>query len=206
MSNLGEGAATVVSKMSGARTVALVREEINPNKTASARALGLVDTAAIAREIIAIPDDQWDTAQDLEANYNKGGAIRQARHVIFRFCDKRTIPFHCFDLPAWDAWRDRLLPIMLEAVKPYGYRDGFFPRIMLAKLPAGGFIAPHVDGAASVSRPHKIHVPIQTNAQAYIFVGDERFHLAEGLMALVISWECSVSPPCGLFAEKPSGS
>ena len=177
---LERGRQHAVSIVNELRTVALLREEINPHKTATLRELGPVDLRGIERDILAIPSDQWDTTTDHEANYNKNGAIRQASHIIFRFSDKRAVPFRCFDLPAWDGWRERLMPIMLDAVRPYGYGRGFFPRIMLANLPAGGFIPPHVDGASTVSRPHKIHVPIVTNSDTFIFVGDERFHLAAG--------------------------
>jgi hypothetical protein len=178
--NSSEGDRRLRSIVNEMRTVALLREEINPQKTATLRDLGRVDLRGIESDILAIPDDEWDTATDHEANYNKGGAIRQACHIIFRFSDKRAVPFRCFDLPAWNRWRDRLMPIMLDAVQSYGYRQGFFPRIMLANLPAGGFIPPHVDGPATVSRPHKVHVPIVTNSDTFMFVGNERFHLAAG--------------------------
>ena len=160
--------------------IASLHAEINPNKTAAVRELGPVDLGAVPAAVVATPDEAWDTADDYEANYNKRGALRDAAHIILRFCDRRERPALCYDLPAWAQWQAQLRPIMDAAVKPYGYARGFYPRIMLAKLPAGAFVAPHVDGDPSGNRPHKIHVPLLTNADTYFFVADQRYHFVEG--------------------------
>lgn len=165
----------------GARTVACLSEEINPNKTGRIRSLGAVDVAAVAADVWSLPASAWDTDDDFAANYNKRGAIRAASHIVLRFCDRRGTPFHCYDLPVWAGWETRLLPIMKAAVQPYGYARGFFPRIMFARLPAGAFIAPHVDGHPRVSRPHKIHVALATNPRAYFFIDRERYRLETGV-------------------------
>jgi hypothetical protein len=162
------------------RTIAWLHEEINPNKTGSVRELGAVDLGSVRSEILELPDNAWDAPEDFEANYNKRGALRATSHIIFRFCDRRQRPSPCYDLPAWQRWSARLLPVMEAAVAPFGYAHAFFPRIMLARLPGGAFISPHSDGASAATRPHKIHVPIVTNAEAYFFVEDRRYHFAEG--------------------------
>ena len=160
--------------------IAYLQEEINPNKTLAVRELGPVDLGTVAADVVATPDEAWDTADDYEANYNKRGALRQAAHIILRFSDRRQRPAPYYDMPAWKQWAPRLLPIMEAAVTPYGYARGFFPRIMLARLPGGTFVAPHVDGEPSGNRPHKIHVPIVTNADTYFFVEQQRYHFAVG--------------------------
>jgi hypothetical protein len=160
--------------------IAYLNEEINPNKTTTVRELGPVDLGTVAADVLATPDEAWDTSDDFEANYNKRGALRQAAHIILRFSDRRQRPAACYDMPAWEQWAPRLLPIMEAAVKPYGYARGFFPRIMLARLPGGAFVAPHVDGEPSGNRPHKIHVPILTNADTYFFVEQQRYHFPVG--------------------------
>jgi hypothetical protein len=161
-------------------TIAWLHEEINPHKTARLRELGPVNLGSLKSEILAVPDSHWDTPGDFEANYNKRGALRSTAHIILRFCDRRERPSPCYDRTPWRHWGSRLLPIMEAAVAPYGYARGFFPRIMLARLPAGAFINPHDDGDPSGTRPHKIHVPIATNPQAFFFIEGERYHLAEG--------------------------
>lgn len=161
-------------------TTAHLPYEVNPNKTTTVRALGPVDVTGIKEAILQLPESAWDKAEDYEANYNKGGAIRQAAHVIFKFCDRRQTPFRYVDLPAWQEWEARLMPLMLQAVAPYGYKRGLFPRVMFADLPAGGFIPPHVDGDPSMAVPHKIHIPITTNERTYFFQEDERVHMPVG--------------------------
>lgn len=172
---------TSATPAGGPRTIAFLDEEINPNKTATVRELAPVDVRALTEAVLALPAAEWDKTADFEANYNKQGAIRSAAHIIFRFCDRREIPFRYYDMPAWPDWEPLLMPVLEAAVTPYAYRHGFYPRIMLAKLPGGTFIPPHVDGQPHVSVPHKIHVPLVTNPQTFFFVNDERFHLAEGV-------------------------
>lgn len=158
--------------------MALLHQEINPHKTATVRDLGVVDLGRVRADTLALPDAEWDRSDDFEANYNKHGAIRAVAHVIFRFSDRRQTPLRCYDLPVWERWQTRLLPIMEAAVRPFGYARGFYPRIMLARLPAQGFVPPHVDGHVSVA--HKIHVPIVTNPDTYFFVEGTRYHFPEG--------------------------
>lgn len=163
-----------------ASTIAFLHEEINPHKVASVRELAAVDVGAVRHALLATPPDAWDTEEDFRANYNKRGALRAASHIVLRFCDRRQRPAPCYNRPAWEQWAPLLLPIMEAAVEPYGYARGFFPRIMFARLPAGAFVTPHVDGESNGNRPHKIHVPIVTNADAYFFVGQQRYHFEAG--------------------------
>lgn len=69
---------------------------------------------------------------------------------------------------------------MASATQDYGYARGVFPRVMLARMAAGGVIQPHRDANPAAKWPHKIHVPLVTNDKVIFRVeGDER-HLAEG--------------------------
>lgn len=162
------------------RTFAHLAAERNDHKTEGIRTLGAVDLGTTGQAIRALPEDAWDRPDDYRANYNKRGAIKLASHIIFRFSDRRSTPFRYFDMPIWDEWQDRLLPLMHAAVRPLGYERHFFPRVMLARLPAGTFIPPHIDGDALGHVPHKVHIPIQTNDKAFFFLEDERHHLAVG--------------------------
>lgn len=162
------------------REIARLRTEVNRHKTSDIRDLGSVDVESLRRDVLALPEEEWDRPEDFQANYNKGGALKQAAHVIFRFSDRRGSLIRYFELPRWSRWKDRLLPVMEEAVRPLGYDRHLFPRVMLAKLPPGSFIAPHVDGDRRGHVPHKIHVPLETNPQAVFFLGGERHHFEVG--------------------------
>lgn len=172
-SDVSTGASEIV-------TVARLLSEVNRHKTDGVRDLGPVDATDLREDVLALPENAWDRPEDFAANYNKKKAIRQASHVIFRFSDRRESLIRYIELPSWRKWADRLLPVMHAAVRAYGYAAHFFPRVMLARLPAGAFIPPHVDGDARGFVPHKIHVPILTNPEAYFFLDRQRHHLAEG--------------------------
>ena len=154
--------------------------EYTPNKTETVRFLGTFDVAALKQKVLDLDEDFWDKEEDFQANYNKKLSLRYTKHIVFRFANKREKPYQYFALPAWDEWREALLPIMEEIVKEYGYDNGFYPRVMLAKLPPGGMIKPHVDGIPPKVGGHKIHLALKTNPDCFFYIIPERFHFKEG--------------------------
>ena len=59
-------------------------------------------------------------------------------------------------------------------------KHGVFPRVMLARMPAGGVIHPHIDANPAAKWPHKIHVPILTSPAVVSFFGGEEHRFPEG--------------------------
>ncbi len=57
---------------------------------------------------------------------------------------------------------------------------GYFIRVSLAKLIAGGKISVHQDKNFSLTHSHRVHVPLITNEQVHFYVGKERRHLKAG--------------------------
>jgi len=57
---------------------------------------------------------------------------------------------------------------------------GYFIRISLTKLVAGGKITEHRDLNFSLTHSHRVHIPIITNDQVWFFVGDEKRNLHSG--------------------------
>jgi hypothetical protein len=98
---------------------------------------------------------------------------------MFRFINYGDSVFDFHDYPIWDEWKDMLLPIMEQAANALGYKNYCFPRIMLARLPAGGEISSHIDGDAS-HYIHKIHVPLITNSKTMFHVGKKARYLPAG--------------------------
>ena len=143
---------------------------------------GKIDIRALKSRVNELDETQWDREEDFAMNYNKHAksALRQTQHIIFRFSNKQVFPYVYQNCSPWEGWKSLLLPILKKATAPYGYTNGFFSRIMLAKLPAQEFIAPHIDGDERGYAPHKIHIPVQTNDSAYFFLDNQRFHLKEG--------------------------
>lgn len=58
--------------------------------------------------------------------------------------------------------------------------DGYFIRIILARLSPHGWISVHCDDGASLLRSHRNHVAIVTNAGVEFEVADDVRHLAAG--------------------------
>ncbi len=152
--------------------------ESNPRKTDSVRMLGAVDIAALREMVLAIPEEVW--IAENAAKPNRFGALDATRHIIFRFvanfCDWRGAQ----DKPLWAEWKPLIDPVLKAATAPYGYANGDFPRIMLARMAPGGVIHPHRDENPAAKWPHKIHVPLLTNEQVTFYVDGRPHHFREG--------------------------
>ena len=109
-----------------------------------------------------------------------GKVFATTRHIVFRFVTSQQDWRESTDLPLWPEWRDRLLPVMEQATRPYGYVRAAYPRVMPARMAVGAESLPHVDMRPAAQWPHKIHVPLLTNPQVAFRIGDTIHHLGEG--------------------------
>ena len=150
----------------------------NPRKTNSVRHLGAVDIARLREAVLAIPDAVWK--RENANKPNRFGALDATSHIIFRFVSNFTDWRKSDDRPLWTEWRPILEPVLKAATADYDYARGDFPRIMLAKMQPGGVIHPHRDANPAAKWPHKIHVPILTNADVAFFVDGTSYHFAAG--------------------------
>lgn len=150
----------------------------NPRKTPTVRALGCVDIAALQAAVLAIPEEVW--CAENAAKPNKFEALDATRHIVFRFIDSPRDWRSSHDRSMWPQWRELLEPVLAQAVFPYGYAQGVFPRVMLARMAAGGVIHPHIDANPAAKWPHKVHVPLVTNIGAISFFGGEEHHFPTG--------------------------
>ena len=153
--------------------------EPNPRKTNSVRYLGPVDITRLREKVLALPDSVWD--EQNASKPNRFETLGSTRHIVFRFLPKLSDWREAYDLPIWDEWREVLEPVLEQATADYRYERGAIPRVMLARLSAGGMIAAHRDDSRSAKWPHKIHVPITTNPDVVFFVGGTFVKLEEGV-------------------------
>jgi hypothetical protein len=151
----------------------------NPRKTESVRQLGAVDIAALRDAVLAIPEETW--AAENGAKPNRFDALDETRHIVFRFVssfadwrDARN------NERLWDQWAPLLKPVLTKATQPYGYADGNYPRVMLARMAPGGVIHPHRDANPAAKWPHKIHVPLTTNDKVAFFVAGVPYYFPVG--------------------------
>ncbi len=154
------------------------RPAANPRKTTAVRQLGPVDIAALRAAVLAIPEDVWDAEN--AAKPNKFEVLDATRHIVFRFIDSPRDWRRSHDRPAWAQWRGLLEPVLAQAVRGYGYARGVFPRVMFARMPPGGVILPHIDANPAAKWPHKIHVPVTTNAAVVSYFGGGEHHFPPG--------------------------
>lgn len=150
----------------------------NPRKTATIHRLGHVDIAPLRAAVLALPESDW--ASENATKPNRFGVLDATRHIVFRFVSDLRDWRTAYSLPLWDSWRSLIEPILEQAVRPYGYARGDYPRIMLARMAPGGVILPHRDACPSAKWPHKIHVPLLTNDKVTFFIDGIGHHLAEG--------------------------
>jgi len=151
----------------------------NSRKTTSFHDLGPVDVAALRAAVLEIPEAVWQ-AQNA-AKPNRFGALDRTAHIIFRFVSELTDWRQSYDKPMYSAeWRELLTPVLAAATRAYGYEHGAYPRIMLARMPAGGVIHPHRDANLAAKWPHKIHVPLTTNDKVMFYVDGVGRHLPVG--------------------------
>src|SRR5688500_18349735 len=151
---------------------------INPRKTTTDRTLGKVDISGIRDDILAIPEEIWE-AENADKP-NRFEALDRTRHIVFRFVSNFQDWRDSYDRPLWAQWRERLEPVLAEATRPYGYAHAAFPRVMLARMAAGGIIKPHRDANPAAKWPHKIHVPLLTNDRVVFFIDGVGHHFVEG--------------------------
>jgi hypothetical protein len=158
--------------------MSLIPVQAERRKTTSVRFLGPVDIGGIRDDILAIPEEVW--AMENAAKPNKFEELYGTKHIVFRFVDSFADWRYSHDRPLWPEWKSRIEPVLKQACAPYGYAHGIYPRVMLARMPAGGVIKPHVDAAPAASWPHKIHVPITTNPQVQFYVDPHTYHFEVG--------------------------
>jgi hypothetical protein len=150
----------------------------NQFKTKTVRELGAININAIVNDVASIPAHVWE--EQNKEKPNNFYEFYHTQHIVFRFVHELNDCSRSFEFPIWALWKDKIQPLLDQAVQPYGYAEGRFSRIMLAKLTAGGNIKAHKDGNEAATFPHKIHIPIVTNPKALFFVNPKTFHMEAG--------------------------
>ena len=140
--------------------------------------LGPVDVAPLKALVARLSDRVW-LLED-ERKENNFAVFHHTRHIVFRFIEGMRDHRRFYSTPIWSVWRDHVVPVLDQATAGFGFTQRVYPKVMLARLAAGGVIDRHVDGAGANLFTHKIHVPLETNPRVTFFVNDRPFHLEEG--------------------------
>lgn len=139
--------------------------------------LGDIEVDHIIPHVHKISEEQWDAESKWRENdYN---VFTQTQHIVFIFGEGKD--HHEFNVkPMWRIWGQIFQPIIDKVTEPYAYGQGVLVKAMLAKLKSKGTIGKHVDYVIRDKYVHKIHIPLITNPDAIMQIGDKDFHLEKG--------------------------
>jgi len=126
-----------------------------------------IDVALLLREVESLPRQMWGTRGGRVGVHNPAEAIFLRGHAPAE--GERPIE----ERPAL-----ALLPYartIIETLIPAAPL-----RCLLARLPPGATIAPHVDRAPYFAKTIRVHVPVETHDRAWMIAGDLSYVMAAG--------------------------
>ena len=131
-----------------------------------------IDANRLALEVSALPAATWDV---------RGGRQRYPRLGVHMAAETVFLRGHTpaeGDLPIEDRPVLAGLPYIRQLVE----RDvGTRPqRCMLARLPAGASVPPHVDRAPYFSKTLRVHVPVESNDRAWMICEGLAYRMKPG--------------------------
>lgn len=126
-----------------------------------------VDAQRLREEVEALPEEFW------ESEDGRTGIQSPANAVFLRGYAPAQGELPIEDRPALDH-----LPYISSIL------EDLIPapplRVLLARLPAGGQIQPHVDKPPYFSKSLRIHVPVETNDRVWMFSLGTPHHMKVG--------------------------
>ena len=125
------------------------------------------DVERTLAEIGALPKEMWGTRGGRVGVHNPAQAIFLRGHAPAEG-----------DLPVEDREALDHLPYLRELIEQVIPAQPM--RCLLAMLPAGAVIAPHIDQADYFSKTIRLHFPIITNAQVWMYCTGLNYHMAAG--------------------------
>ncbi len=147
-----------------------------------------VDADRLAAEFVALPAELWGTTGGRVGVHRAANAVFMRGHAPA----EGNLPIE--DRPAFAH-----MPYLREIV------EGLIPapplRCLLARLPAGAVVAPHVDRAPYFSKTLRIHIPVETHQHAWMVCGGLAYRMARGEV-----WALNNVAPHGVWNADPSRS
>ncbi len=125
------------------------------------------DVVRALAEIAALPDGMWGSRGGRVGVHNPAQAIFLRGHAPAEG-----------DLPVEDREALDHLPCLRELIKEVIPAQPM--RCLLAMLPAGAVIAPHIDQADYFSKTIRLHFPITTNAHVWMYCAGLNYHMQPG--------------------------
>lgn len=145
------------------------------------RFIGQVDPEPLVHAVQALGDDAWWEYTERQQMFHPHRRT-QTIPLLFDQDGRHTDPS---EWPRWAELRPVLEPVLekiRDANPPASAEagDGYFIRIILARLAPHGWISGHRDEGNTLAKSHRNHVPIITNPRVEFEVGEDVRHLAAG--------------------------
>ena len=151
------------------------------------RKIGEIDVTRFAQQAAKITDADWTAAAFRQKTYEVHKQTQTIRLIMDEDGRHRDPTYH----PSYKIYQDLVEPIETfirrqfeQTLKAKRLRKkhgrGYFIRMILVKLLANGSIPHHVDQGETLSKSHRMHLPIITNEQNLFSVGDTEMHMKAG--------------------------
>jgi hypothetical protein len=127
----------------------------------------------------ACTDLQSEDAWRADSFRQKNFEIHSDTESIYLIYDRDFRHVAPTKLPKFEEFSSALQPFV-DLISERFAHDGWLVRCVLAKLCIGGRIGLHEDLGISLRHSRRIHVPVITNPDAKLTVGDESLHMQAG--------------------------
>jgi hypothetical protein len=125
------------------------------------------DVERALAEIAGLPEELWGSRGGRVGVHNPAQAIFLRGHAPAQG-----------DLPVEDREALAYLPYLRELIEQLIPAQPM--RCLLAMLPAGAVIAPHIDQADYFSKTIRLHFPITTNEHVWMYCAERNYHMRPG--------------------------
>jgi len=132
------------------------------------------DVKPILKKLELVPDEQW-AQSDRDSKYKVHNQTQSLLLIHDEDMRHRNPTYHELFQQFEGA-----LKSLLEMITGYYGNDGYFVRMLFARLMPGTSIPPHIDNSFSLLHCHRIHVPVVTNDNVLFSVGGEPRNMKTG--------------------------
>jgi len=151
------------------------------------RKIGDIDITRFAQHAANITDTDWTADAFRQKTYEVHKQTQTIRLIMDEDGRHRDPTYH----PSYETYKVLLEPIETfirrqfeQTLKATRLRKkhgrGYFIRMILVKLLTNGSIPHHVDQGETLSKSHRMHLPVITNEQNLFSVGDTEVHMKAG--------------------------
>ena len=151
------------------------------------RKIGDIDVTRFAQQAAKITDAEWTADAFRQKTYEVHKQTQTIRLIMDEDGRHRDPTYH----PSYEIYKELVDPIEIfirrqfeQTLKAKRLRKkhgrGYFIRMILVKLLANGSIPHHVDQGETLSKSHRMHLPIITNEKNLFSVGDTEMHMKAG--------------------------